>query len=63
MSGSGVSFEHSAETRLIVDNLEQFIEQEVKPVQEELGEIYENPRLHHEIDDRLCWENRSLQFV
>ena len=41
---------------MIIDNLEQFIEQEVKPIQEELGETYENPRLRHEPDGRLVPE-------
>jgi acyl-CoA dehydrogenase len=56
MSESGVSFAHDEETRMIVDNLEQFIEQEVKPIQQELGETYENPRLRHETDGRLVPE-------
>ncbi|MXR51057.1 acyl-CoA dehydrogenase [Halovenus sp. WSH3] len=56
MSEPGVSFEHDEETRMIVDNLERFIEQEVKPIQEELGETYENPRLRHETDGRLVPE-------
>lgn len=54
--GTGVSFELDQETRLIVDNLEQFIEQEVEPIQEELGETYHNPRLRHERDGRLVPE-------
>src|SRR6056297_1487487 len=56
MSESGVSFAHDEETRMIVDNLEQFVEQEVKPIQQELGETYENPRLRHETDGRLVPE-------
>jgi acyl-CoA dehydrogenase len=50
---SGVSFDTDEETRLILDNIEQFIEQEVEPLQEELGEVYHNPRLRHKPDGRL----------
>ena len=52
----GISFEPDQETRMIVDNLEGFIEQEVEPIQEELGETYHNPRLRHERDGRLVPE-------
>lgn len=56
MGETGVRFEHDEETRMIVDNLEQFIEQEVEPIQAELGETYENPRLRHEPNGRLVPE-------
>ena len=44
------------ETRLIQDALDDFVEQEVKPVADELGEVYDNPRLGHEPDGRLTDE-------
>ncbi len=53
---TGISFEHDEETRLVCENLREFIEQEVKPVQSALGETYHNPRLGHEPDGRLVSE-------
>jgi acyl-CoA dehydrogenase len=50
---SGVSFGVDEETRLILDNLEEFIEQEVRPIQEELGETYHNPRLRNTPEGHL----------
>lgn len=50
---TGVSFEPDEETRLILDNLAEFIEQEVEPIQADLGETYSNPRLRNEPDGRL----------
>lgn len=55
-NAAGVSFELDEETRLVTENLEKFIEQEVKPIQSELGEAYDNPRLRHEDDGRLVPE-------
>ena len=52
----GVSFGTDEQTRLILDNLGEFIEQEVEPIQEELGETFHNPRLGHEKDGRLVEE-------
>jgi len=54
--GSGVSFETDEETRLILDSLDDFIEQEVEPIENELGETWSNPRLRHEDDGRLVDE-------
>lgn len=53
---SGVSFGTDQETRLILESLDDFIEQEVEPVVERLGETNENPRLRHEPDGRLVPE-------
>ncbi len=52
----GVSFETNDETQLILDSLDEFIEQEVEPVVDDLGETYSNPRLRHETDGRLVDE-------
>jgi acyl-CoA dehydrogenase len=49
----GVSFEPDEETRLILDNLEEFISQEVEPIQAELGETYHNPRLRNTPEGHL----------
>jgi acyl-CoA dehydrogenase len=50
---TGVSFETDEETSLILSSLEDFIEQEVKPIESELGETWSNPRKRHEDDGRL----------
>ncbi|WP_136715692.1 acyl-CoA dehydrogenase family protein [Halorientalis salina] len=52
----GVSFETDEETRLILDSLDEFVEQEVEPLESELGETWSNPRLRHEDDGRLVDE-------
>ncbi|MDY6765573.1 MAG: acyl-CoA dehydrogenase family protein [Halobacteria archaeon] len=39
------SFKTDEETRLILNSLDEFIEQEVEPLEDELGEKYTNPRL------------------
>ena len=51
-----VSFDTDEETRLILDSLDEFIEQEVEPIRDDLGETWENPRLRHEDDGRLVPE-------
>jgi len=53
---AGLSFELDEETRMICENLEAFIEQEVKPIQADLGETYSNPRLRCEANGRLVDE-------
>jgi len=53
---SGVSFAVDEETRLILDSLDDFVEQEVQPIEDRLGETYDNPRLRHEPDGRLVDE-------
>ncbi len=49
----GISFEPDEETRLILDSLTEFIEQEVKPIQADLGETYRNPRLRNTPEGHL----------
>ena len=53
---TGVSFETDEETSLILSSLEEFIEQEVEPIESELGETWSNPRKRHEDDGRLVPE-------
>jgi len=53
---AGVSFEQDEETRLILDSIDDFIEQEVKPLEDELGETLDNPRLSNEADGGLVPE-------
>jgi acyl-CoA dehydrogenase len=55
-SGSGVAFGTSEETRLVLRNLDTFVEQEVVPIAAELGETLTNPRLGHEPNGRLTDE-------
>jgi acyl-CoA dehydrogenase len=50
---AGVSFAVDEETRLILDSLDEFIQQEVVPRQADLGETYDNPRRRHRTDGRL----------
>lgn len=52
----GVSFGVDQETELILQSIDEFIEQEVKPIADELGETLTNPRLGHEPDGRLTDE-------
>ena len=52
-SASGVAFETTEETELILDSLDDFVEREVEPIADELGETLTNPRLGHEPDGRL----------
>ncbi|MFC7157567.1 acyl-CoA dehydrogenase family protein [Halomarina halobia] len=53
---SGVAFDTDEETRLIQQSLDDFVEQEVAPIADELGETLTNPRLGHEPDGRLTDE-------
>jgi len=53
---TSVDFGTGEETRLILDSLSEFIEQEVEPVRDELGETWSNPQLRHEEDGRLVPE-------
>ena len=52
----GVSFDTDNETQLILDSLDDFIEKEVEPIVDDLGETYSNPRLRHEPDGRVVDE-------
>jgi len=51
-----VSFAQDEETRLILDSLDEFIEQEVKPVQDEVGETFTHPRQGFTADGKLTDE-------
>ncbi|AQL44237.1 acyl-CoA dehydrogenase [Halorientalis sp. IM1011] len=55
-TASSVDFGTGEETRLILDSLSEFLEQEVEPVRDELGETWSNPQLRHEEDGRLVPE-------
>jgi acyl-CoA dehydrogenase len=55
----GVSFETDEETRLILQSLEEFIEQEVEPLEDELGDTWTNKRKRHEDDGRYVPEVRE----
>ena len=60
----GVSFDTTEETKLILDSLDEFIEQEVEPVEQGLGETWTNPRLRHEDDGLLVPEvQEAIQTV
>ncbi len=52
----GVNFTHDEETRLIIENLDEFIEQEVRPIQEEVGETFTHPRRGFTSDGRFTPE-------
>ncbi len=52
----GVSFAQDEETRLIVDALDEFIEQEVKPIQQDVGETFTHPRRGFTSDGRFTEE-------
>ena len=56
---AGVSFETGEETSLILSSLEEFLEREVEPLEDDLGETWSNPRKRHEIDGRLVPEVRE----
>jgi acyl-CoA dehydrogenase len=53
---SGISFGVDEETRLILDSIDEFIEQEVEPLQSELGATYTNPRLRNKANGELTEE-------
>ncbi len=56
---AGVSFETDEETSLILSSLEEFLEREVEPLEDDLGETWSNPRKRHEDDGRLVPEVRE----
>lgn len=58
---AGVSFEVDEETALILSSIDEFIEREVRPLEEELGETYTNPRKRHEDDGRLVEDVRDAK--
>jgi acyl-CoA dehydrogenase len=47
------------ETELILDSLDEFIEREVEPIVEELGDVYTNPRKGHHENGR--WTDEVLE--
>lgn len=56
---SGVGFHTDEETRLILDSLDDFLEREVRPIVEALGDTYTNPRKGHHEDGR--WTDELLE--
>lgn len=52
-TADGVSFGTDEETELILQSLDRFVEQEVEPLADDLGETLTNPRLGHETNGRL----------
>jgi acyl-CoA dehydrogenase len=55
----GVSFETDEETRLVLQSLDDFVEQEVEPLEDDLGDTYTNKRKRHEDDGRYVPEVRE----
>jgi acyl-CoA dehydrogenase len=53
---AGVSFDTDEETRLILQSIDDFIEQEIEPLEDELGDTWSNPRKRHEDDGRMVPE-------
>jgi acyl-CoA dehydrogenase len=49
----GVNFDTDVESGLVLDSLEEFLEEEVRPREAALGETWSNPRRRHEDDGRL----------
>jgi acyl-CoA dehydrogenase len=50
---AGVNFALDNETELILKSLDDFIEREVEPIKEKLGETWSNPRLRHQKDGKF----------
>jgi acyl-CoA dehydrogenase len=62
MTGStigGASFDVDDETRLVLDSLEEFVEREVEPLVDELGDTYTNPRKGYHENGR--WTDELLE--
>lgn len=53
---AGINFDTDEETSLILSSLDDFLESEVQPIEDELGETWSNPRKRHEDDGRLVPE-------
>ncbi|WP_323173346.1 acyl-CoA dehydrogenase family protein [Natrialba sp. PRR66] len=51
--GGGVSFDTDEETYLILQSLDDFVEQEIKPIVNDVDEELTNPRLGHDVDGRI----------
>ncbi|WP_408959728.1 acyl-CoA dehydrogenase family protein [Natrinema sp. 74] len=54
----GVSFDTDEETALILDSIDEFIDREVEPIVEDLGDTYTNPRKGHHENGR--WTDELL---
>jgi len=60
----GVSFDTDEETRLILQSLDDFVEQEVEPLEDDLGDTWTNERKRHEVDGRYVPEvQEAIQEV
>jgi acyl-CoA dehydrogenase len=60
----GVSFDTDEETRLILQSLDDFVEQEVEPLENDLGDTWTNERKRHEVDGRYVPEvQEAIQEV
>ncbi|WP_254762790.1 acyl-CoA dehydrogenase family protein [Natrinema marinum] len=55
----GVSFDTDEETELILDSIDEFVEREVEPIVEDLGDTYTNPRKGHHENGR--WTDELLE--
>ncbi|WP_435551288.1 acyl-CoA dehydrogenase family protein [Natrinema sp. CGMCC1.2065] len=55
----GVSFDTDDETELILESIDEFIDREVEPIVEELGDTYTNPRKGHHENGR--WTDELLE--
>lgn len=55
----GVSFDTDDETELILESIDEFIEREVEPIVEELGDTYTNPRKGRHENGR--WTDEVLE--
>ncbi|MEF8915203.1 acyl-CoA dehydrogenase family protein [Natronomonas sp.] len=61
---AGINFDTDEETSLILSSLEEFLESEIQPIEDELGETWSNPRKRHEDDGRLVPEvQEAIQEV
>jgi acyl-CoA dehydrogenase len=61
---AGINFDTDEETSLILSSLEEFLESEIQPIEDELGETWSNPRKRHEDDGRLVPEvQKAIQEV
>ncbi|ELY71686.1 acyl-CoA dehydrogenase 12 [Natrinema pellirubrum DSM 15624] len=54
-----MSFDTDDETELILESIDEFIEREVEPIVEELGDTYTNPRKGHHENGR--WTDELLE--
>ncbi|MFC5969777.1 acyl-CoA dehydrogenase family protein [Halomarina salina] len=52
----GVSFAEPEEWRLVRSSLDEFVEREVRPLEDDLGESWSNPRVRHDADGRYVDE-------